>query len=49
MDLLFLLWWISDLTRTGDVLNGHLYSLPPELQEHLIAIGLWIAKMLGWA
>lgn len=43
-----LLWWVAALTETGDVFNSHLYQVPWEIQEHLIAVGEWIAKLMGW-
>lgn len=43
-----LLWWVSELTETGVVQNAHLDKLPPELWQHLIAIGEYIAKTMGW-
>ena len=47
-DLFSMLWWVSELTRTGEVTNVYLDKLPPELWEHFIAIGEYIAKLMGW-
>lgn len=47
-DLFILLWWVAELTETGIVQNTHLDKLPPDLWQHLIAIGEYIAELMGW-
>lgn len=47
-DLFELLWWLAEVTKTGQPDNGYLDGLPSYLWPHLIAIGEYIVELMGW-
>lgn len=47
--LIELLLYFVAVIQTGDAFNSHLYELPGELWEHLVALGEWVKQLVGWA